>query len=148
MLKHGYRAIARSSLAVPRSSQVTARALEMSEIQAHLPSLPEVAETWYDICLFVETFVNPASDLRITRKSFHTEKVGIVPRVVQETWYKTPSNPPGPQSQRTSTYVPGMPQAKAATKFMKMIRSSGTPCSLRISTAFIADPPVANPQSW
>ena len=29
------------------------------------------------------------------------------------------------------------------TKLMKMIRSSGTPCSIRTSTAFIADPPVA-----
>ena len=29
------------------------------------------------------------------------------------------------------------------TKFMKMIRSSGTPWLMMTSTAFIADPPVA-----
>lgn len=29
------------------------------------------------------------------------------------------------------------------TKLTKMIRSSGTPCSMRTSTAFMADPPVA-----
>jgi hypothetical protein len=29
------------------------------------------------------------------------------------------------------------------TKFMNMIRSSGTPCSINTSTAFIAEPPVA-----
>lgn len=29
------------------------------------------------------------------------------------------------------------------TKLMKMILSSGTPCSMSTSTAFMADPPVA-----
>ena len=32
---------------------------------------------------------------------------------------------------------------KANTKFMNMMRSSGTPCSISTSTAFIAEPPVA-----
>jgi hypothetical protein len=41
--------------------------------------------------------------------------------------------------------IPEVLQTKVATKFMKMMRSSGTPCSFRTSTAFMADPPVANP---
>lgn len=31
----------------------------------------------------------------------------------------------------------------ARTKLIKMIRSSGTPCSISTSTAFMAEPPVA-----
>jgi len=34
------------------------------------------------------------------------------------------------------------------TRLMKIIRSSGTPCCMSTSTAFIADPPVAGRKSF
>lgn len=87
------------------SSQVMTPGLTLSGLQPHLPSLAKVAETWNDVCPFIETFINPTSDLCITRKcSACTEMTGIIPHVVQETWYKTLLNPRGLRSQGMSIY--------------------------------------------
>ena len=108
------------------------------------PSFTKVAETRYDIRSLVETLVNPTRNLCITHKfEFQAEKIQIIPHAVQETWYKMRSDLPGLRSHGASI-DPQVSRTTVLTRFINMMRSSGTPCSFKISTAFIAEPPVAD----
>lgn len=115
------------------------------------PTLAKIAKAWNNVRLVIETFVDPPSNLSI--------QVEFTMRLCQYNQYEMDiqlltgeilsrkslvlpvriSN----ESQELHQIVLRDPTLEDCTRLMNMIRSSGTPSARRTSTAFIAEPPVA-----
>lgn len=116
------------------------------------PPLAEISQSGDDVCFFVEALVDPACNLQSI--SSQKSKAVVMDRGAHTTLSDgkrdvkavRPSGEEiyeGVQVLMIRIRIIHGDECGARTRLIKMMRSSGTPCSMSTSTALIADPPVA-----
>ena len=114
----------------------------------NLPPLTKITKAWDDICLLVETFVDPPSNLKASSINTTKRKCNkACSRTTRSCGYLEQNvlRPSGEDIYRHGMQLSDriLSCIRMRTKLINIILSSGTPCSMSTSTAFMADPPVA-----